>query len=125
MDGLFPRTKPMLASNQVMNKVKTITRKDLIAQGGSRYLVRLITFSLHPVEVCGQRNVYHLNQVISAIRHHQNHPGTKPQTKQALDALLSNLVQRLDNVVMAPFGKSVDERIGFHINRVLGKSNDH
>lgn len=112
----------MPAPNQVMGKVKTITRRDLINQGGSRYIVRLVTHSLHPLEIKGQRNVYRLSDVIAAIRHHLNHPRTKSQTRESLSALLSTLVKKLDNVVTAPFGKSADERIGFHINRILGKA---
>ena len=104
-----------------MVSVKTITRKELINEGANTYLVRLLTHNLHPLKVEGKTNVYQLNEVIATVRHHLNHPRTQEQTKVILEELLGHLIQRLDNVVHAPFGKSVDEQIGFHIDRILGK----
>ena len=111
----------MYALPSIMNSVKTITRKELIHEGANTYLVRLLTHNLHPLQVNKKVNVYRLNEVIATIRHHLNHPRTQPQTRDILEELLGKLIQRLDNVVHAPFGKSVDEQIGFHIDRILGK----
>ncbi|NJN23948.1 MAG: hypothetical protein HC810_05575 [Acaryochloridaceae cyanobacterium RL_2_7] len=104
-----------------MGSVKTITRKELINEGANTYLVRLLTHHLHPIRIEQSVNIYRLNDVIMAIRKHLGHPRTQPQTRAVLEALLGRLILRLDNVVRAPFGKSVDERIGFHIDRILGR----
>ena len=111
----------MFASNPVMGSVKTITRKELINEGANTYLVRLLTHNLHPIRIDQRVNIYRLNDVIMAVRQHMGHPCTKPQTREVLEPLLEKLIGRLDNVVRAPFGKSVDERIGFHIDRILGR----
>ncbi|MCM1983300.1 hypothetical protein [Lyngbya confervoides] len=105
-----------------MSRVKTITRQDLLQAGATAYLVKLITHSLHPIAVQDQQNIYALNDVISAVRHQLRHPRTRPQTQLALEQLLSQLISRLDNVIEAPFGKKAEERIGFHIDRILGRS---
>ena len=112
----------MYAIPPVMVSVKTITRKELVNEGANTYLVRLLTHNLHPIKVDEKTNVYQLNEVIAVVRHHLNHPRTKTSTKLILEELLGRLIQRLDNVVHAPFGKSVDEKIGFHIDRILGKN---
>jgi hypothetical protein len=104
-----------------MPSVKTITRKDLIHEGANIYLVRLLTRNLYPIRIDDGTNIYQLSDVISTVRHHLNHPRTKPQTCEVLETLLGRLIFRLDNVVRAPFGKSLDEQIGFHIDRILGK----
>ena len=114
----------MFASQPVMGSVKTITRKELINEGANTYLVRLLTHNLHPLHIEERVNVYRLNDVITAVRQHLEHPRTKPQTRDILEVLLNKLIARLDNVIRAPFGKSVDERIGFHIDRILGRKID-
>jgi hypothetical protein len=102
-----------------MNSAKVVNRQDLLDLGANRYLIRLVTRSLHPIQGSGKYNIYLLNDVIAAIRHHLSHPRTKPKTQEALHALLTPLLRRLDNVINAPFGKSIDERIGFQIERIL------
>ena len=104
-----------------MGSVKTITRKELINEGANTYLVRLLTHNLHPLSVEERINVYRLNDVIASIRQHMTHPRTKPQTREFLEELLGKWIGRLDNVIQAPFGKSIDEKIGFHIDRLLGR----
>ena len=111
----------MFASQSLMGSVKTITRKELINEGANTYLVRLLTHNLHPLKIEDRVNIYRLNDVISAVRQHIAHPRTKPSTREFLEQLLGVLIQRLDNVIKAPFGKSVDEKIGFHIDRILGR----
>lgn len=111
----------MFATTSVMVTVKTITRKELIHAGANTYLVRLLTHNLHPLRIDEGTNIYQLSDVIATVRQHLNHPRTKPQTCEILEELLGCLILRLDNVVRAPFGKSLDEQIGFHIDRILGK----
>jgi hypothetical protein len=105
-----------------MNSAKVINRQELLDLGAKPYLITLLTRNLHPVQGSGKYNIYFLHDVITAVRHHLIHPRTKAQTQAALNALLPDLLRRLDNVIIAPFGKSMDEQIGFHIERILDTS---
>ncbi len=102
--------------------LKTITRQELQEAGASIYHARRITDALTPATVKGRTKIYALQDVIAEIRVQLAKSQNQPPTRQVLQKLLSQLLQRLDNVIEAPFGKSPEEKMSFYVYRILGQS---
>ena len=102
--------------------VQTTTYRQLCQYGASSYHARLITQGLTPIRVHKRTYVYPLNTVIAAIRSYLERPRLTEQTRATMQTVLEHLLQQLDNVIVAPFGMSPEERISFYVHQILGDS---
>jgi hypothetical protein len=98
---------------------ETITDHQLCNQGLSGYQVRYLTQNLTPVGVEQGIRLYRLRDVIVEVRHYLNSNRLPPLHREAVNEVLVSLLQQLDNLIVAPFGLSRDQQIGFHIQKVL------
>ena len=95
--------------------VKTITYRQLCQYGASSYHARLLTQGLTPIGVQRKNYLYCLNDVVAVIRSYLERPCLKEQTRETLHTVLERLLQKLDNVIAAPFGLSPEEKISFYV----------
>ncbi len=98
---------------------ETITCCQLFDLGLSDYQVRYLTQNLTPVSVEQGNSLYSLREIIVAVRHYLNSNRLPPLHREAVNEALKSLLQQLDNVVVAPFGLTRDQQIGFHIQKLL------
>jgi hypothetical protein len=87
--------------------MKTVTRKQLIGLGASKYQADLITKSLTPVCKQGRSKVYDLFSVSDRIRMLLDNPRLKSTTRDAIQALRWELLALAEQIQDAPFGMGV------------------
>lgn len=100
---------------------KITTSRQLCQYGASPYHARLLTQGLTPVGVQNRTYVYDLSDVITTLRAYLERPQLKAQTRATLELVLHHLLQQLDNVIVAPFGLSLEERISFYVHQILDR----
>lgn len=98
---------------------ETITHHQLCDQGLSDHQAGMLTQYLCPVSIEQGIHFYRLRDVITAVRHQLASAPLPPEQRKTLHEVLASLLQQLDNVVVAPFGLSRDQQIGFHIQNIL------
>lgn len=91
--------------------MKTTTKQQLIGYGLSEYQASTITKGLTPVGKEKRSNSYSLTDAIASIKERLENRKIKAQTRQVLDIVLEMLIQRLNNVIPAPFNKGTDPEL--------------
>ncbi len=99
--------------------MKTITRQQLCDQGLNEHQALHLTQCLTAHHVDGGIPIYCLRDVITEVRHYLTSSHLQPPQREAMSEVLASLLQQLDNVVVAPFGLSRDQQIGFYIQKLL------
>jgi hypothetical protein len=83
--------------------MKNLTRKQLQAYGLSKYQVATVTQNLVAAGKDGRSVTFTLTKIIEAIRQRLNAPRLKQRTRDAFTSALTQLLERLGNVVEIPF----------------------
>ena len=84
--------------------MKTITRKQLVSLGVSKYQAELVTKTLTPLRKQGSANVYDLFAVSDRCRERIENKRLKEATRTALQALRWELLALAEQIQDAPFG---------------------
>ncbi len=103
-------TKRQPRKNQLNNHNLT-TRLQLQGYGLSPYQTRVVTKNLTPVGKHGRAYAYTLTDVIASIKYYLQNRRIKLTTKHSLEAVLAELLKRLNNVVEVPFGSATNPEI--------------
>ena len=98
-------------SSPIQNEPLTTTRIQLKGYGASQYQARLITQSLTPMGVSKRSYTYAVTDVISSTRKILENPRIHLKTRHQLQAILTSLLNRLDNVVNVPFIQGTDPQL--------------
>lgn len=93
--------------------MKTLTRKQLIEKGASKYQVDRITKTLQPVRQQGRTNVYDLFAVSTRCRELVENKRLRKLTRDALQALRWKILEFAEAIQDAPFGMTVLEQIEY------------
>lgn len=95
-----------------------VTAQQLCEQGLDVHQVQTLTQSLATTRV-GQQQGYLLRDVIAKVRDSLAAGYWKDTQHERMRAVLSVLLQQLDNVIEAPFGLSRDQQINFYMQKLL------
>jgi hypothetical protein len=93
--------------------MKTLTRKQVIDLGASKYQAELVTKGLQPVQKQGRAYVFDLFAVSDRCRELINNGRQKASTCEALTALRWEILRFAGAVQDASFGMSVLEQIEY------------
>lgn len=106
--------------------MKTLTRKQLQAYGLTKYQVTTLTKSLAPSGKAGRSATFALTEIIDAIRQRLQAPRLKQNTRDSLASVLSQLLERLGNVVQIPFAQSDHpeiQKVGTQLVQAIARTN--
>jgi hypothetical protein len=92
--------------------MQTTTRTQLKGYGLSNYLAITLTKNLTPIRKEKNTNHYALNDVITSTQTYRKRKGVKPKTHRSLNALLNTLQECQDNIIVVPFIKGTDQKLG-------------
>ncbi|EAZ87985.1 hypothetical protein [Crocosphaera chwakensis] len=95
----------------IQNEPLTTTRIQLKGYGASQYQARIITQPLTPFGVSKRSYTYAVTDVISSTRQILENPRIHLKTRHQLEAILTSLLNRLDNVVNVPFIQGTDPQL--------------
>ncbi|WP_323315417.1 hypothetical protein [Limnoraphis robusta] len=101
----------MTLHNGCQEMTQTVTRKQLQAYGMSKHHTQAITKGLTPKGKRGQACVYSLIEVVAATKDYIQRPGVKLSTREALEGVLTTLLELLGNVVEVPFSIGTDPEL--------------
>lgn len=93
--------------------MKTITRKQLVELGASKYQAELVTKSLTPVRKQGSANVYELFAVSESCRGLLENKRLKEATRNAIQSLRWSVLSFAEQLQDAPFGMSGLEQLEY------------
>lgn len=91
--------------------MKTITRKQLIQLGASKYQARLVTKPLMPIKKQRNTNIYDLFIVSDRCRELIDNTHLRLATLNAIKSLRWSILEFAETLNDAPFGMSILERI--------------
>lgn len=94
-----------------MSAEQTTTRKQLQGYGATRYQSELITKNLTSVAKHGRAYAYAVGDVMVSIKEYSQHTRIKQTTRQSLETILQMLLERLNNVIEVPFGRTTAPKI--------------
>ncbi|WP_107668973.1 hypothetical protein [Cyanothece sp. BG0011] len=98
-------------SSPIQNEPLITTRIQLKGYGASQYQARIITQPLTPIGVNKRSYTYAVSDVISSTRIILENPRIHSSTRHQLEAILTSLLNRLDNVVNVPFIQGTDPQL--------------
>ncbi|MEP1079575.1 hypothetical protein NDI52_29640 [Leptolyngbya sp. PL-A3] len=93
--------------------MKTITRKQLIEFGASKYQAELVTKSLAPLRKQGSANVYDLFMVSDRCKELLENKRLKESTRNAIKSLRWSILALAEQIQDAPFGMSGLEQLEY------------
>lgn len=91
--------------------MKTVTKRQLIDLGATKYQADLMTKSLAPLCKQGRSNIYDLFAVSDRIRVLLDSPRLKSATRDAIQGVRWELLALAEQIQDAPFGMSVLSQI--------------
>lgn len=93
--------------------MKTVTRKQLIGLGASKYQAELVTKPLTPIRKQGSANVYDLFAVSDRCKEVIETKRVKVATRTAIESLRWALLSFAEQIQDAPFGMSGLEQLNY------------
>lgn len=93
--------------------MKTITRKQLVEMGASKYQTEMITKTLQSLRKQGRAYVYDLFTVSDRCRELRENVRLRESTRNAIKALRWQLLAFAETVQDAPFGMTTLEQIEY------------
>ncbi|MGF1603189.1 MAG: hypothetical protein ACFCU8_14430 [Thermosynechococcaceae cyanobacterium] len=102
-----------------------VTAQQLYEQGLDAHQVQTLTQNLATISATtsatsiGQQQGYPLRDIIAKVRDSLAAGHWEVAQSERMHAILSVLLQQLDNVIEAPFGLSRDQQINFYMQKIL------
>ncbi|MBD2068911.1 hypothetical protein H6F93_15510 [Leptolyngbya sp. FACHB-671] len=93
--------------------MKTITRKQLVDLGASKYQAELVTKSLTPLRKQGRANVYDLFAASDRCKELIENKRLKEATRNAIQSLRWAILSLAEQIQDAPFGMSGLEQLEY------------
>lgn len=93
--------------------MKTVTRKQLIEMGATKYQAELVTKALTPIRKQGSTNVYDLFAVSDRCKGLIENKRAKATTRNAIQSLRWAILSLAEQIQDAPFGMSGLEQLQY------------
>lgn len=94
-----------------MNTEKVTTRLQLRGYGATRYQAEAVTRNLTVVANQDRAYAYPVSDVVASIREYLQRPRIQPATRQILEAVCRDLLERIGNVIEVPFDRGINPGI--------------